>query len=271
MRYFTFLIMLLLFSCNKTKISKIQSLPDESTALIIDNSYSMLSPDFQPNRLTVIKKAVQNIINRKKETQAFSLVVYSSESYILCPLTKDKTQLLAAVNKLDTVRIKKMPWGTSFTHALLNGITSLRLNSKKKSIVLFSDGKENRQWWYSGKIPIEIAFKNKIKINTVMIMSKDSIIASIIFDIKDKIQYQKQKATPEDSIELKKISLQTGGSFKFFNSKEKVLGFNFNSWISEKNKTPIKTGLYPIDNEELKKVYEITKATNDRLYIEVNK
>lgn len=258
-----------MFSCDK-KTPETKSPPEESTALLIDNSYSMFSPDFQPDRLSVLKKAVQNIINHKKDNQAFSIIVYSSESYILCPLTQDKTQLLSAVNKLDTARIRKMPSGTNFTHALLNGISSLSSISEKKSIVLFSDGKENRTWWYSAKIPIEVAFKNKIKINTVMMMPKDSIVATIVFDTQDKITYQKQKATPEDSIDLKKISSQTGGSFKYFNTKEKLLRFNFNTWISEKRKVPIKTGSYSIDNDELKMVYESTKITNDNLLKKFN-
>ncbi|WP_449401314.1 vWA domain-containing protein [Chryseobacterium wanjuense] len=141
MKYFLLLFLLVILNCNKSKTPEIKKdLPQENIALLVDNSLTMLGKDFEPNRITVIKEVIRKIVLHKKENQAFSIVVFARNSYILCPLTKDKNQLLSAVNKLDTGIMKLYP-GTNFSNVLLNGILSLSSEFDHKSMILFSDRK----------------------------------------------------------------------------------------------------------------------------------
>ncbi|WP_367117860.1 VWA domain-containing protein [uncultured Chryseobacterium sp.] len=110
--------------------------------LLVDNSLTMLARDFEPNRIITIKEVIRKVIQNKKENQAFSVVVFAGNSFLLCPLTKDKDQLLSAFNKLDR-GIMKMKPGTNFSNAMLNGIASLQSQAGNKAMILFTDGKEN--------------------------------------------------------------------------------------------------------------------------------
>lgn len=274
MKYLSMLFLVLIVSCNKadtniTPPKKPQQLPQENIALLVDNSLSMIAKDFEPNRITVIKNVIKNIIDQKKENQAFSIVVFAKNSYILCPLTKDKNQLLSAINNLDAGIMQLHP-GTVFSHVILNGMRSISKESGNKSMILFSDGKESTKS-YPLEIAVQDAIKNNIKINTVMITPKDFTIMPISIDSKGKFQYQKLKAEPADTIQLKKISTETGGTFKLFYTKDAIQKFNFSQLLSEKGNSNIKKIPSKISDDKLNKIYREIEMSNDSLAVIFNR
>src|SRR6478752_6657446 len=67
--------------------------------LCIDVSGSMLSQDFAPNRLEVAKEVAEEFI-RSRPIDRIGLVIFSGESYTLCPITTDKNTLITQVSGL---------------------------------------------------------------------------------------------------------------------------------------------------------------------------
>lgn len=258
------LLVFSLISCNKVETPKTKKeQPQQNIAILIDNSISMVSKDFAPDRMTVMKGVLKNIIDHKKENQAFSIVVYSGNSYILCPLTKNKKSLLAAVNKLSLGMLKLRP-GTNFSNPLLNGIFSLSSVFDHKSMILFTDGKENVKS-YSLDIPIQDAIKNNIKVNTILFTPKDFAMAPIEMDINGNFVFSKVKVEI-DSTQLKQISAETGGIFKTFYTKEEFTQYNFNTLISQETNSN-KKAAPEINNDQLSKIYNQIEKTNDSMSI----
>lgn len=266
MKYFSLLIFVILIYCSKkeSKPTKNQSIPQQNIALLVDNSLTMIAKDFEPNRISVLKEIVKNIVEHKKENQAFSIVVFAGNSYILCPLTKDKNKLLSAVNRLDNGIMKLKP-GTNFSNALLNGISSLSSEFDHKSMIVFSDGKETIHS-YPLEIPLEDAKRNNIAIHSVMITPKDFAILPVTMDMNGNFEFTKMKAKPADSTLMKKISSETKGNFKLFYTKQEIQKFNFSSLIESPHKENRKVSPKVNDNE-LSKIYMQIQKTNDSLNI----
>lgn len=266
MKYFSLLIFVILIYCSKkeSKPTKNQSIPQQNIALLVDNSLTMIAKDFEPNRISVLKETVKNIIEHKKENQAFSIVVFAGNSYILCPLTKDKNKLFAAVNRLENGIMKLKP-GTNFSNALLNGISSLSGEFDHKSMIVFSDGKETIQS-YPLEIPLEDAKKNNITIHSVMITPKDFTILPVTMDMKGNFEFTKLKAEPADSTLMKKISSETKGNFKLFYTKQEIQKFNFSPFF-ENAKPENKKKSPKINDNKLSKIYKEIQKTNDSLNI----
>lgn len=269
MKYLSFVFLFLILSCNKSHISDTKKeFPQQNIALLVDNSITMYAKDFEPNRITVLQDVLKKIITNKKENQAFSIVVFSGNSYILCPLTKDKNQLLSAVNRLD-FGILNLKFGTNFSNPLLSGISSLNTELNNKSIILFSDGKENVKS-YPIDIPIEDAITNNIKINSILITPKDFKIEPIQMDLQNNFKFAKTKAEPFDTSQLEKIATKTGGTFKILYTKEELNAFDFQQLISEAKTLKIEKTLSKEDHEKLSKIYKEIEITNDSLAVRFN-
>lgn len=266
MKYLYLLAFIVMINCSKkeSKLTKNQSIPQQNIALLVDNSLTMIAKDFEPDRISVLKETIKNIIEHKKENQAFSIVVFAGNSYILCPLTKEKNKLLAAVNRLDN-GMMKLKFGTNFSNALLNGISSLSGEFDHKSMIVFSDGKETIQS-YPLEIPLDDAKRNNITIHSVMITPKDFTILPVTMDMKGNFEFTKMKAEPADSTLMKKISSETKGNFKLFYTKQEIQKFNFSSLLemaAKKNNM-----ISPkINDNKLSKIYKEIQKTNDSLNI----
>lgn len=267
MKYFAILVLFLIISCSKKENQhfKTQDIPKENIALLVDNSLTMLATDFKPNRIMVMKEVLRNMIKNRKENQAFSIVVFAGNSFLLCPLTKDKNQLLSAVDKLDQGIMKMRP-GTNFSNAMLNGIASLKGQSGYKSMILFTDGKENLKS-YPHQIALGDAARNKIRIDAVITTAKDSVMMPHTIDLNGNIQFARVKAEPVDSILMEKITSETGGNFKLFYTQEDLLKFNISQFTSEKSKAKPKKMTLKISENKLNKIYKNIQMTNDSMKV----
>lgn len=268
MKYFAILIFFLLIKCSKKENQhpiKHQNIPQENIALLVDNSLTMLAPDFEPNRIMTIKEVIRKVIKNKKENQAFSIVVFAGNSFLLCPLTKDKNQLLSAVDKLDRGIMNMRP-GTNFSNAMFNGIASLKSQSSNKAMILFTDGKENLKS-YPHQIALDDAARKNITINTLVITAKDSVMMPSMMDLNGTIQFAKVKAEPIDSLLIRKITSETRGDFKVFYTKKELLKFGISRFISEKSKVISKKMTIKMNENKLNKIYKDIEMTNDRMKV----
>lgn len=274
MKYFAFLLFFLLINCDKKEnqhLIKPQNIPQENIVLLVDNSLTMLAPDFEPNRIITMKEVIGNLIKKKKENQAFSIVVFAGNSFLLCPLTKDKNQLLSAIDKLDRGIMKMRP-GTNFSNALFNGIASLKSQSGNRTMILFTDGKENLKS-YPYQLALDDAAGKNIRIDAVVITAKDSVMMPSKMDLNGNIQFAKVKAEPIDRILIRKIISETGGDFKVFYTKKELLKFDISQFISGKPgaKSKPEKNTTKINEQKLSKIYKEIQRTNDSLKVRFEK
>lgn len=109
--------------------------------LAIDISSSMLSRDFQPDRLEASKAVAMDFITDRPNDR-IGLVVFSGESFTQCPLTLDHKVLLNLVQQVKSGVIKD---GTAIGQGLANAVNRLKESkSPSKIVILLTDGVNNR-------------------------------------------------------------------------------------------------------------------------------
>lgn len=131
--------------------------------LCTDLSKSMEKTDFAPNRLEASRRVALDFVDHRPGDR-IGLVVFSGESFTLCPLTYDHQVLKNTISSgLDDV----LEDGTAIGMGLATAVDRLRTSTaKSKVIILLTDGANN-----SGKIdPVsaaEIAARYHIKVYTI--------------------------------------------------------------------------------------------------------
>jgi len=147
LRHLPFVLRLLALSCIIIALARPQRHNDEQLrkgegidiVLAIDVSGSMLSHDFIPNRLEVAKEVAEDFI-RARPIDRIGLVIFSGESYTLCPITTDKNTLLTEINGLRSGMLQD---GTLIGEGLATAVDRLsKSNAKSKVVILLTDGKE---------------------------------------------------------------------------------------------------------------------------------
>lgn len=179
--------------------------------LSIDASTSMLSQDFDPNRLEVAKKVALNFVDQRKGDR-IGLVVYEGEAYTACPATLDYKVLKEQIKAIEPGNLEP---GTAVGNGLGVAVTRLRSDSlKSKVIILLTDGSNN-----AGSIdPLEaaqLAQAKKCRVYTIGVGS--SGLAPTPVQTPFGITYANMPVDI-DEVTLKKIADMTGG--KYFRAKD---------------------------------------------------
>jgi Ca-activated chloride channel homolog len=180
--------------------------------LCIDVSGSMLAQDFTPNRLEAAKEVAAQFIDTRK-TDRIGVVIFSGESFTLCPLTTDKSVLKSQVYGIQSGLLED---GTAIGSGLATSTDRLR-NSKTKSkvVILLTDGENN-----GGQIPPvtakEIAKKLGIRVYTIGVGTEG--FAPIPVQASDgSIVMQREKVNIDEKL-LTQIASETGG--QYFRAKD---------------------------------------------------
>lgn len=74
----------------------------DSLVLVLDLSISMLATDVEPDRLTLAKRKVRDIL-AARQTGLNALVVYAGDAHVVTPLTEDRRTIEAMLDALDPV------------------------------------------------------------------------------------------------------------------------------------------------------------------------
>ena len=132
--------------------------------LVLDISGSMRAEDFEgANRIQVAKSVVTDFLSHR-ENDHIGLVVFSGESFTLCPLTLDYRTLMES---LRDVEIGQLEDGTAIGDALATAIYRLRVSeSKTKIVILLTDG-ENNAGIIDPKTATSLAQSFGIKVYTI--------------------------------------------------------------------------------------------------------
>src|SRR6202000_1610212 len=148
LRPLLFVLRLLTISCLIIALARPQTRNDEQLVngegidivLCLDISGSMLAQDFTPNRMEAAKNVASEFIDNRP-TDRIGLVIFSGESFTMCPLTTDRTVLKS---QLFNVQSGLLEDGTAIGSGLATGGERLKDSpSKSKVIILLTDGENN--------------------------------------------------------------------------------------------------------------------------------
>lgn len=123
-------------------------------------------------RLEIAKQEIAKFI-KKRPNDRIGLVIFAQQPYLACPPTLDHTRLLTSLKDFQPGMIGDQ---TGIAGPVASGIRRLKdSDSKRKVIVLFTDGANNVQAKISPKQAADLAKDSNITIYTVGIGSMNSI------------------------------------------------------------------------------------------------
>jgi len=174
--------------------------------LAIDISGSMLARDFDPDRLEAAKEIGIKFISGRSSDR-MGLVVFSGESFTLCPLTTDHASL---INMFKDIKMGLLEDGTAIGSGLATAISRLKdSDAISRTIILLTDGVNNR-----GEIaPVtaaEIAKSFGIRVYTVGV----GTIGTAPYPVPTPFgtRYQDMEVKIDEEI-LQQIADMTGGKY----------------------------------------------------------
>ncbi len=177
-----------------------------SIVLAMDVSGSMLAEDFKPNRIEASKKVAMDFVDGRPNDQ-IGLVIFSGESFSLCPITTDhgvlKNQLTRANNEM-------LQDGTAIGEGLATAISRVKdAKTKSRVVILLTDGVNN-----AGSVaPLtagEIAKTFGIRVYTIGVGKNG--FAPYPMKTPFGIQYQDVEVQIDEAL-LKEISNGTDGKY----------------------------------------------------------
>ncbi len=142
--YFTSLLIALLgpsFGYGKKYVEAI----GKDIYLVVDLSRSMQARDVAPSRLERLKYELKNLIHTL-DSDRIGLIIFSSEAFLQCPLTYDRSALDLFLQTLETHLLPVQ--GTDFAAALRLALERLQTTEadfndyKSRMVILVSDGED---------------------------------------------------------------------------------------------------------------------------------
>ncbi len=175
--------------------------------LAMDVSPSMLSQDFNPNRLEVAKTVASDFVRRRRFDR-IGLVIFSGEAFTQCPSTTDHNVLL---EQLDALNVGILEEGTAIGMGLATAVNRIQSsNSKSKIIILMTDGKNNRGY-FSPEQAMELAKTLGVKVYTIGIGTNGEAMTPT--EIRDGKYIFTLQPVEIDEVLLQKIADQTHGLY----------------------------------------------------------
>ena len=218
-RHLPFMIRLLTITVIVLALARPQTKYEEQNAegegvdivLCIDVSGSMTTQDLLPNRLEAAKNVAIDFVN-KRQTDRMGIVIFSGESFTLCPLTTDHDVLITAIKN---IRNGLLEDGTAIGSGLGTSVDRLRSSkSKSKVIILLTDG-ENNGGLIDPETAKEIAKSFSIKVYTIGVGTDGYAPQPVQTPMG--IVMQNGKVSIDEKL-LKEIAAETGG--KYFRAKD---------------------------------------------------
>ncbi|MEA3255720.1 MAG: VWA domain-containing protein [Candidatus Altiarchaeota archaeon] len=140
----TLFLRILALTCIVIAISDIKMVQEEYVSttdfiLAIDTSSSMLTPDYEPNRLELAKKSSIEWLRKLKNTRV-GVVTFAGKSYMKIEPTTDLERVENIISRLSFER----PAGTAIGESLITSSALLEEEpGRNKTIILITDGRNN--------------------------------------------------------------------------------------------------------------------------------
>lgn len=188
--------------------SKEQTITSEGIDIVlsIDVSGSMLAEDFKPNRIEAAKKVAREFVEGRPNDR-IGLVIFSGESFTMCPITTDHSVL---INQLNSIKSGLLEDGTAIGEGLATSVARLKESqAKSKVIILLTDG-VNNVGAVSPLMAGEIAETFAIRVYTVGVGSMGT--APYPVPTPFGIQYQNMEVQIDEEV-LKQIADKSDGKY----------------------------------------------------------
>lgn len=219
MRHLPFILRLLSLSCIILALARPQTKNDEQRAegegidiiMCIDVSGSMTARDFQPNRLEAAKAVAADFIS-KRLTDRIGIVIFSGESFTLCPVTTDRAVLMSAIK---SIRNGLLEDGTAIGAGLSTSVDRLRNSTGKSKVVLLLTDGVNNGGLIDPKTAKEIAKAFGIKVYTIGVGSDGYAPQPINTPMG--VVMENQKVNIDEKL-MEEIATETGG--RYFRAKD---------------------------------------------------
>ena len=176
--------------------------------LCMDVSGSMLSSDFNPNRLSVAKDMAIEFVEARPIDQ-IGLVIFSGESFTQFPVSTDHQSLIVQIGGIKSGMLED---GTVIGEGLATSVDRLSTSkSKSKVIILLTDGKEEapETRLIDPYTALEIAKAKGVKVYTIGMSAQNAEPG------------QANKIFVDEAL-LKRIATQTGGEYFRATHKENL-------------------------------------------------
>ncbi|MBX2890911.1 MAG: VWA domain-containing protein [Saprospiraceae bacterium] len=176
--------------------------------LTLDISPSMLSRDFEPDRLAVAKRVAIDFVEKRPHDR-IGLVAFSAEAFTQCPLTTDRRVVQAFIRELQTGRLED---GTAIGMGLATAVNRLKDSpSRSKIVILLTDG-ENNAGYISPLQAAEIAQSLGVRVYTVGI-GTEGIVMSPARRLPDNTYAYAPRYMTFDTELLRQIAQMTEGKY----------------------------------------------------------
>lgn len=138
-----FSILFLFFVLLNPAIKKAEQLVEQKCRdifVVLDVSKSMLAQDIKPSRLEFAKGKIKHLL-KLLPTDRFGLVLFASNSYVQCPLTRDHSAFNMFLDHIDKETVSG--GATSLASAIQVCIDQCKRDTNQnKIIVIFTDGED---------------------------------------------------------------------------------------------------------------------------------
>jgi len=204
--------------------------------LTMDISLSMLSRDFEPDRLDVAKRVAIDFA-RKRPYDRIGLVAFEAEAFTQCPLTTDKNVVQGFIRELQVGRLEH---GTAIGMGLATAVNRLKdSESPGKIVILITDG-ENNAGYIAPMKATELAATFGIRVYTVGI-GTDGVVMSPEGQNADGSYYFAPRMMNFDTELLVEMAHATQGRFYRAQSEQDLASIYDEIDRLEKTKVEIKT------------------------------
>ncbi len=212
--------------------------------MVMDLSSSMLSQDFEPNRLEVSKDVAMEFIQERRYDR-IGIVAFAGEGFTQCPLTVDHTILNLLMNELQCGFLED---GTAIGMGLATAVNRLKDDSltKSKVIILITDG-VNNAGDISPELAAELAKTYGIKIYSIGVGTRGEAYSPIGRNYRGDYIFGMAPVNIDEEL-LSRISTQTGGKYYRATNKERLKEI-YNE-IDQLEKTKVEVRTYKRYSEE---------------------
>lgn len=114
-------------------------------ALVLDISLSMRATDFEPDRITVLRRVAHDFIQRAGGHR-LGIVVFARDTFVHTPLTTDRRALTTLLDSVTVRAVSQREGGTAIGDALLvagEQLRKVRLEGRDQAMILITDGESN--------------------------------------------------------------------------------------------------------------------------------
>jgi Ca-activated chloride channel family protein len=214
--------------------------------LVMDLSSSMLSKDFDPDRLEVSKMVAKEFV-AKRVHDRIGLVVFAGEAFTQCPLTTDHNIVTDFLSGLEVGMLED---GTAIGMGLATAVNRLKdSQAKSKIIILLTDG-VNNAGYINPNTAAEIAKQYDVKVYTIAVGTMGQALSPV--NRRSDGQYMFAMAKVEIDTELlKQISEMTDA--KYFRAIDRESLENIYAEIDRLEKTEIEVNVFKRYKDEFRK------------------